>query len=440
MTEGYFQAPEPQGAAGQVILRDGRVATLRPATLGDRVLLLEFLARIGRESYHRRFFAETPPEVAAARMLALGPPEHKLVLFVLTGDSAQPRLIPTGEYVREAPLSDRAEVAFLVDDTAQGRGLGTLLLERLALVAARHGVSRFTALTAARNRAMLNMFSGSGFKVEQRLESGEVELNFSILPSRESVARMELHERVSTVASLYPFFKPRTVAVLGLSTPPESASQRVLRHLQAGGFAGRSYLVNPNLAGAHPSLAALPERAELAILALPQSAVLEAVGACGQAGVRALIVISAGFAESGMIAAALQAEVAQQVQAYGMRLVGPNSLGLLSAGAAVRLNASLAPDLPAALSPVGGVAVSSQSGALALAILKHAAAAGLGLSSLVSLGNKADVSSNDLLQYWEDDPEVRLIVLYLATWPRSATRAALPGWRAGWGAKSPFWW
>ena len=421
MTEGYFQAPEPQGDAvsGQVILRDGTTATLRPAGPSDEALLTDFLAHIGRESYRRRFFADTPPEVVAARMLAPEPPEHKLVLFVLTGD-AQPRLLATGEYARAAPESDDAEVAFLVADAAHGKGLGTLILERLALAAARYGIVRFTALTMARNRAMLSMFAGSGFKVHRQLESGEVELTFSILPSRESVARMEMRERAATVASLYPFFKPRAVAVLGLSTSPQSASQRVLRHLRQAGFAGASYFVNPHVEGAYASPAALPEKAELAVLALPQHAVLEAVDACGEAGVRAVIIISAGFAESGTVGEALQAAVTQRVRGYGMRLVGPNSLGLLNVSA--RLNAGLAPELPQA----GGVAVSSQSGALALAILEHARETGLGLGSVVSLGNKADVSSNDLLQYWEDDPDTRLIILYLASFgnPRRFARLA----------------
>ena len=206
--QGYFRAPEPQGAAasGQVILRDGTTATLRPATADDGALLEAFLGRVARESYQRRFFGETPPRVAAARMLAPEPPETKLVLFVLTGEPHNPRLLATGEYAREAPDSERAEVAFLVDDAVQGKGLGTLILERLALVAARHGITRFTALTMARNRAMIGMFQSSGFRVNRRLDYGEVELDFSILPSEESVSRMELRERAATVASLYPFF------------------------------------------------------------------------------------------------------------------------------------------------------------------------------------------------------------------------------------------
>ena len=180
--------------------------------------------------------------------------------------------------------------------------------------------------------------------------------------------------------------------------------------------------MNPNLEGAYPSLAALPKKPELAVLALPQDAVLAAVDECGKACVRALVVLSAGFAESGTVGEALQAELARRVRGYGMRLVGPNSLGLLNAAADVRLNASLAPELP----QPGNVAVSSQSGALALAMLEHAEAAGLGLRSVVSLGNKADVSSNDLLQYWEDDPETQLIVLYLASFgnPRRFARLA----------------
>jgi len=421
MSSAYYQAPQPQGApeSGQVILRDGSTAYLRPATPQDKDLLVDFLGRISRESYVRRFYAETPPEAAATRMLAPELPETKLVLFVLTGEPDHPRLIATGEYARETPQSDAAEVAFLVDDAVHGKGLGTLLLERLALVAARHGITRFTALTMARNRPMLSMFNSSGFKVERRLEYGDVELDFSILPSRESVARAELRERVATVASLYPFFKPRAVAVLGASASQGSASQRVLKNLRESGFAGGIYLVNPNLGEAHPSLEALPERVDLAVLALPKDAVLAAVDACGAAGVRALVVISAGFAEAGEAGRALQEELAERVRGYGMRLVGPNSLGLISGAP---MNASLAPRMPLP----GGVAISSQSGALGLAALEHAREAQLGLSSFVSLGNKADVSGNDLLQYWEDDPTTKVILLYLASFgnPRRFARLA----------------
>ncbi len=419
--QGSFRAPEPQGAlaSGGVILRDGSTATLRPATVDDHALLQHFLARISPESYRRRFFGETPLEVAATRMLAPEPVEQKLVLFVLTGEPLAPRILATGEYARN-PASDAAEVAFLVDDAAHGKGLGTLILERLALVAARHGVTRFTAVTTARNRAMLSMFQSSGFEVNRQLEYGEVELDFSIVPSEASVARMEGRERAATVASLRPFFSPKSVAVFGLSERPESASKRLMRGLMAGGFTGRAYLVNPNVPDAYGSLAELPERPELALVALAQGSVLAAVDACGAAGVRAVAVVSAGFAESGTVGELLQAELVRRVRGYGMRLLGPNSLGLLNAAADVRLNASLGADLP----PPGNVAVSSQSGALALAMLEHAAAAGLGLASLVSLGNKADVSSNDLLQYWEDDPEVRLVVLYLASFgnPRRFAR------------------
>jgi acyl-CoA synthetase (NDP forming)/GNAT superfamily N-acetyltransferase len=420
--ERYYQAPEPQGApdAGQVILRDGSTATLRPATPEDFDLLCTFLRSISKESYVRRFYAETPIEVAAERMLAPEPRENKLVLFVLAGDAVHPRLLATGEYVRESPEAEVAEVAFLVDDAFHGKGLGTLLLERLALVAARYGITRFTAVTMARNRPMISMFKSSGFAVERRLEYGDVEVNFSILPSRESVERMEMRERVATVASLYPFFHPRRVAVIGASTSPKSASQRLFKNLRAQPFAGEVRLVNPNLEDAAPSVAALPEPPDLAIIALPPEQVLAAVDACGVVGVRALVVVTTGFAETGAAGRALQEALAEHARAHGMRLIGPNSLGVMNLG--VGLNASLAPDPP----PSGSVAVSSQSGALGLAILEYAAEAGLGLSSFVSLGNKADVSSNDLLQYWEDDEATKLILLYLASFgnPRRFARLA----------------
>ena len=420
----HYQPPLPQDApeAGGVILRDGTTATLRPVEPEDAPLLRAFVEGVSKEARVRRFFGEVPVEVASAHLLESDPPE-RLALLVLTGET--PRVVAHGEYIRDAQGTDAAEVAFLVDDAYQGRGLGTLLLERLALVAARHGVRRFYAPTEAGNRAMRALFRSSGFPVREERDGSTVEVGFSILPSRESVTRASARERVATVASLRPFFRPQGVAVVGASRDPQSLGRRIFESLR--GSSVPVYPVNPNAesvdgAPAYPSVEAVPEPVNLAVIVTPRDAVLGVVDDCGRKGVRALLVVSAGFADAGEEGRALQETLKARVRGYGMRLVGPNCLGLFNTDPAVRLNASASPVLP----PPGPVALSSQSGALGLAVLSLAHELSLGLSHFVSLGNKADVSSNDLLQYWEDDPETEVILLYLESFgnPRRFARLA----------------
>ena len=377
----------------------------------------------------RRFFADTPYESAAKRMLADEPIEMKLVLFILSGDPQDPDIIGAGEYIREKEGSKEAEVAFLVGEEQRGKGLGTLLLERLALVAARRGIERFTAVTMSRNREMIGVFKSSGYEVKRRLEYGDVEIDFSIQPSQESVERAEARERVATVASLRPFFEPKRVAVIGASREPESVGQRILWNLLDSGFRENLFPVHPEadtLAGlkAYPSLKEVPEL-DLAVITVPKEHVAEVVEACGEGGVRSLVIVSAGFGETGEAGRKAQRDLVKKVRGYGMRLIGPNSMGLMNVrpkGKGGTLNASFAATLPKS----GPVAVSSQSGALGLAILEHAQTTELGISSFVSLGNKGDVSGNDLLQYWEDDEQTGLIILYLASFgnPRRFARLA----------------
>ena len=424
----YYQSPLPQGelAQGQVILRDGTVAELRPVRPEDRELVVEFLNRVSKEARVRRFFGNVSPAVGAVQLLKQGDPGERLSLIVLSGADA-PRIVAHGEYIRDERGADGAEVAFIVDDTVQGKGLGTLLLERLALVGVRHGVRHFYAPTEATNRQMRALFRKSGFPVQEDRDGGYVDVSFSILPSEESVERFELRERIATVASLRPFFKPAGVAVVGASRDPESIGYRVLRHLIMNRFNGPVYPVNPHaeVVGSVPAYSAVtevPGQVDLAVVVVPKNEVLGVVDECGKKGVRSLVIVSAGFAETGEAGRALQREVLSKARGYGMRVVGPNCLGILSTEPEVRLNATLSPSLPER----GSVALASQSGALGLAVLERMNGLGLGLSSFVSLGNTADVSGNDLVQYWEDDPDTKVILLYLETFgnPRRFARLA----------------
>jgi acyl-CoA synthetase (NDP forming)/RimJ/RimL family protein N-acetyltransferase len=424
----YTAPPTPQYAleSGPILLRDGRTAILRPARPEDRELFVEFVSRLSPQARTFRFFSEVRPETAADLLLRKPEGEDKVTLVVLSGDPE--RIIATGEYVQEGKGATSAEVAFLVDDWYQGKGLGSLLLERLALIGVQRGIRRFHAFALADNKQMLDVFRASGYKVESHTESGEVEVSFEIEPSPEMVARFELRERVSTVASLLPVLRPRGVAVVGASRDPKSVGYLVLENLVLNRFQGPVYPVNPAAtpaAGevpvvgsmlAYTSVKAVPGPIDLAVITTPKDKVLEAAEACGQRGVRALMVITTDMEPQQI------KSLVETCRHYGMRLVGPGSLALISTNPEVQLCAGMNSRLPIR----GRIAMSSQSGAVGQAVLGYAREMGLGFSSFVSLGAKVDLSSNDLIQYWEEDPETGLILLYLESFgnPRRFARLA----------------
>ncbi len=334
-------------------------------------------------------------------------------------------IIAVGTYVARDPSS--AEVAFTVHDRFQGKGIGALLLERLAILAVSNGIQHFWALTMMENQPMLEVFRNSGFECRSRLDQGYVEIDLSVIPSEASVARADWRDRVATTASLRPFFLPRSVAVLGASRNPASIGARILAAITKAGFKGSVYPINRNASSigsltAYPSLRELPVSPELVVIAVPRDAVLDSIDDCAACGVRSVIVITAGFAEIGPEGRELQRKLLEKVRGYGMRMVGPNCLGLLNTDPAVRLNASFAPQFPTR----GNVAFCSQSGALGLAIISQTRKRQLGISSFISMGNKADVSGNDLLQYWDEDKQTDVILLYLESFgnPRRFARIA----------------
>jgi acetyl coenzyme A synthetase (ADP forming)-like protein len=423
----YVPPPYQDSAeAGRLILRDGSTAQVRLTRLEDRDALQTFFERLSAESRRKRFFSAAPPRPElTATLCDSSDPSAGLTLVALRTVEEESRIIAAGSYLAKDPRT--AEVAFAVDDAFHGKGLGTLLLERLAILAVQHGFTRFWAVTQADNRAMREVFRESGFAEEETLEGGEIEIDLSVIPSETSVARLEMRDRVATAASLRPFFKPNAVAVIGASRDPASIGYRIVEALVTNHFQGPVYPINPKareIAGlrAYPSVRDVPHAVDLAVVAVPRSVVLGVVDDCAARGVRALVVITAGFAEVDAEGRELQTKLVDKVRGYGMRLVGPNCMGLLNTDPAVQLNASFAPVYP----PAGRVAMSSQSGALGLAILAAAKQFNLGLSTFVSVGNKADVSGNDLLQYWEEDRGTDVILLYLESFgnPRRFSRIA----------------
>jgi acetate---CoA ligase (ADP-forming) len=411
---------------GRLILRDGSTATVRLAKPDDRELLRDFFRRLSPESRRMRFFSESKPgEDVIDPLCEANDPQKQLTLVVTRYAERSDRIIATGSYLAQDERS--AEFAVAVEDSFQGRGIGALLLERLSVLAASNGFVHFTAVTHAGNKAMLEVFHGSGFQLKEQFEDGYVEVDFSVLPREESVLRSEARDRLFTKASIRPFFNPASVAVVGASRDPSSFGHRIMEALVMNRFNGPVYPVNPNAQvicsiKAHPSVRAIPEPVDLAVIAVPRDSVLDVVDDCADRGVRAIVVISAGFAEAGEEGAKLQARLVEKVRGYGMRMVGPNCLGVINTDPAMRLNASFSPSYP----PAGRVALSSQSGALGLAILSLARQRNLGLSMFISMGNKADVTGNDLLHFWEDDPHTDVILLYLESFgnPRRFARIA----------------
>ena len=423
----YLPVPSQDAPqAGRLILRDGTTATIRPAQPADKQAMVEFFAALSKKSKVYRFFSFAEPDDKVVDSFCNNPDPHSRLSLVVTRWVAErSRIIAIGSYLGRDETT--AEIAMAVDDRFQGKGIGTLLLERLALLAVANGFRRFWAVTMHENKPMLDVFRDSGFECHTKMDGGYIEIDLSVVPSERSVTRAELRDRVSTTASLRPFFQPRSVAIVGASRNPASIGGRILNALVANGFRGSIYPINPNALSiasmpAYPTVRNLPVSPDLAIIAVPRDAVLQGIDDCAARGVRAVVVITAGFAEVGPEGGELQRQLRDKVRGYGMRMVGPNCLGLINADPAVRLNASFSPVFPTP----GRIAFSSQSGALGLAVLSLARERELGISNFVSVGNKADVSGNDLLQYWEEDKQTEVILLYLESFgnPRRFARIA----------------
>jgi acetyl coenzyme A synthetase (ADP forming)-like protein len=400
-------------AANRIILRDGTVASVRPSTLDDRGAIRRFYEDLSPESRWRRFMMSGhPPQQVIDRFCDSSNPARAMTLVAL-------RQLPDGEHVIAvcsyiAVDETTAEAAFAVDDRFQGKGIATSMLERLAGVAADNGFSWFQATTMYDNAEMIEVFRDSGFHVRSKSAGGVIDVRLSVTPSTACATLMDERDRLATVASLAPLLEPKSVAVVGASRDRAQIGRRIFDALRRDGFRGPVFPVN-RTAGeidgerCYRSARDLPKGVDLAVLAVPASQILAAVDECGAAGVRSLVVITAGFAETGEAGQKLQRQLLDKARGYGMRLVGPNCMGVINANDAVRLNASFAPSFP----PRGRIALASQSGGLGLAILQLAAERSLGVSTFVSLGNKADVSGNDLLQYGESDARTSTILLYL---------------------------
>jgi len=389
-------------------------------------MMQRFVDRLSSASRRHRFFSDTaPPADTIASLCDSSNPSKQLTLIVTRTIAGQPRIIAAGSYW--ARTDDQAEVAMAVNDDFHGKGLGTILLERLAMLAIHRGFTTLWAVTHTDNLAMLEVFRESGYPVHETYKGGNMHVELSLHQTESTTARLELRERIATTASLHSFFYPRSVAVIGASRDPTSIGYRIVEALTDNRFRGAIYPVNlkaATIAGltAFSSVTAIPDAVDLAVIVVPRDAVLSVLTDCGGKGIHSVIVISSGFAESGLEGKQAQDHLAETVRQQGMRMIGPNCFGLLNTDPAICLNATFTSAFP----PSGRMAMATQSGALGLAILAAARRLQLGVSSFVSLGNKADVSTNDLLQYWEDDPSTGIILLYLESFgnPRRFARIA----------------
>lgn len=407
----------------EVVLRDGTAVRVRTARPQDEDALVAFYRGLSEHSLVYRFFTRISNAalVHEVRRLLYNP--RAVHLVATFGDP--PRVVAHGLYALAD--SDRAEVAFAVADEFQGRGVGTLLLGQLAEVAARQGIRLFEASVLPTNHRMLEVFRESGFPVEVHAEPGQLRVTFPTELTEDALRRFERREQLAAQAALRPFFHPRGVAVVGASRRRGTIGGEIFHNLLRYGFEAPVYPVNPHAevvqsVVSYPTVEAIPGPVDLAVVVVPAEQVVEVAWQCARKGVRGLVVISAGFAEAGEEGRARQEELLRVCRATGMRLIGPNCMGIVNTDPGVRLNATFAPVLP----PPGRVGFLSQSGALGLAVMEYANQLGLGLSTFVSVGNKADVSGNDLLNYWDDDPNTDVILLYLESFgnPRKFSRIA----------------
>jgi acetate---CoA ligase (ADP-forming) len=415
-------AAYPRAHAVDVALRDGSTLHLRPVRGEDGPAVLAFLESLSPQSVGLRFFG-APDLKWVSEWSTDVDYADRYGLVATTG--VEQTIVGHSAYVRTG--DDRAEVAFMIADAWHGRGIATIMLLHLAAAADEHGISVFVAEVLPQNQRMLEVFEESGFTVRRRVKDQVIEVELPTSLSAQARERFERREQIAAIAALERFLKPRTIAVIGASRRRATVGGEILHNIISAGFAGAVYPVNSAARSvqslrAYPSVGEVPDEVDLAVVVVPAPQVAGVARECAAAGVRALLVISAGFAELGREGVRRQGELVAVCRDAGMRLIGPNCLGVLNTAADVRLDATFAARSPRR----GMVGFLSQSGGLGIAMIDAAERLGLGLSSFVSVGNKADISGNDLLQYWEGDPETRVALLYLESFgnPRRFARIA----------------
>jgi acetyl coenzyme A synthetase (ADP forming)-like protein len=400
----------PPHFEADVVLSDGGTVLIRPIRPDDAPALERFHSGLSPESVYLRYFSPHP-HLSEKELTFLTTIDYRwrMALVAILGDE----IIGVARYEGKDGTTD-AEVAFLVDDRQQGRGIATVLLEWLAAAAREAGVHDFYATTLWENQKMLAVFREAGFETKTRIGGGEVSVRFPVTDSIDLAVAVACREHRAEARSVGRLLAPRSIAVIGAGTGRSGIGHQVFKNLLAGEFQGPVYPVNPkagHVGGvkAYPSVMDIPDEVDLAVICVPAGTVPEVVEQCAAKQVGGIVMITAGFAEAGTEGAEVERRVVRVARRHGMRVIGPNCMGVVNTSPAVAMNATFAPGIPGN----GRMALCSQSGAIGIAALDLSARRGLGISTFVSVGNKADVSGNDLLQYWEDDPDTDVVLMYL---------------------------
>ncbi|WUH90475.1 GNAT family N-acetyltransferase [Streptomyces sp. NBC_00433] len=431
--------PYPVHWEADVVLRDGAIAHIRPIGPDDAGRLVDFYEQVSDESKYYRFFAPYPRlSDRDVHRFTHHDYDDRVGLAATVGGEfiATVRYDRTDEAGRSTAgrTGTRAEVAFLVQDAHQGRGVASALLEHIAAVARERGILHFTAEVLPANRKMVKVFTDAGYTQQRSFADGVVHLDLDLEPTTESVQVMRSREHRAEARSVQRLLRPESVAVIGTGRRPGGVGRSLLRNIVAGGFTGRLYAVNHSFPPGGTDLDGVPghrsvreitdagDSVDLAVVAVPAERVPQAVADCGEAGVRGLVVVAAGYSETGPEGRERQRELVRQARSHGMRVIGPNAFGVLNTAPGVRLNASLSPEMPLR----GRLGLFTQSGSIGIALLSGLHRRGAGPSTFVSAGNRADVSGNDLLQFWQDDPDTDAVLMYLESFgnPRKFTRLA----------------
>ena len=408
--------------SADVVLRDGSTVHLRPIRPDDDLRLLDMLHRMSEEALYYRFLSVPKIDRDKAREMVQVDPERQRVLVA---EYAGDIVATAGYYI--STHADRAEVAFAVADAWRGRGIGTRMLECLAEIGRRSEIRTFDAYVLGENRRMIDVFLESGFAVSRRMDHGVIRVSLDLELSPSFTERTLTRSEQAAAASMRPFFEPDVIAVIGANRLRGRIGSEILHNIIANGFTGRVVPVHPDASAVEglPAVRRVSDidgPVDLAVIAVPAARVPDAVDDCIAKGVKALVVISAGFSETGGAGRELEAQLVEKIRAAGIRMIGPNCMGIINTDPARRVNATFSPVYP----PAGRVAFSTQSGALGLAILEYVTRRNLGMSTFASIGNKADVSSNDLIQFWSHDDRTDVILLYLESFgnPRKFSQIA----------------
>jgi acetate---CoA ligase (ADP-forming) len=410
-------------------LPDGTTVRLREIRRDDGPRLLSMWRRTSEASRRARLPGQPRVDESTIDAFVDLDPDREYAVVATHGRDEDEQIIGVARYERTEDDPTVADFAALVEDDQQGRGIGSGLVRHLAMHAREAGVRRLTGDVLATTQRTLRMVEEVGLQLHVSDDGGTqvVEADLETDLGEDFLRTLDEVEQRAARAAVQRFLRPERVAVVGASRNPTAIGALVLHNLLNGGFSGTVYPVNPRATAVHgvvayPDLSSCPDVPDLVVVCVPAPLVAEVVDEAGELGVRAVTVVSAGFAEVGPAGEERQRELLEVARGHGMRLIGPNCMGLLNGSSGARMNATFAGTFPRP----GRVAMSSQSGALGLAVLDHIDALGLGVSSFVSIGNKADISGNDLLSYWEHDEDTDVVLLYLESFgnPRNFSRIA----------------